>query len=223
MQNNPTYETLKAKACANWETFPDILRERVRRSLSWIGRAEKEIERDDLDAAFIFYWIALDAAYKEGRRESQFEADARNGYLDKIIGLDTRREVYNLIWREFSGPIRVLLDNKYIFQPFWDYHNGLSEEGNWEYWFERRRREVHDALGKQNTRFILHKMFDRLYTLRNQLMHGGATWNRSVNRDQVRDGTRIIRRLVPLFVDLMMDDPDNNWGNAYYPSREILP
>ena len=223
MQNKPTYESLKAKACENWEAFPPILRERIRRSLSWIGRAEKEIEGDDLDAAFIFYWIALNAAYKEGRPESPFEADARNWYLDRIIELDTGQEVYNLIWREFSGPIRVLLDNKYIFQPFWDYHNGLSEEGHWERWFERRRREIHDALGKQNTTFILHKMFDRLYTLRNQLMHGGATWNRSVNRDQVRDGAKIIASLVPCFIDLMMDDPEGCWGSPYYPSIEILP
>ena len=29
---------------------------------------------------------------------------------------------------------------------------------------------------------------DRLYTLRNQMLHGGATWNSNVNRDQVTNG-----------------------------------
>lgn len=223
MQNQPNYETLNEKACVNWDTFSIYLRERLRRSLSWIGRAEKEMKLGDLDAAFIFYWIALNAAYAQGRRESQYELSALNGYLDKIIELDARQEVYTLIWKEFPGPIRVILDNKYVFQPFWDYHNGVAEAENWNYWFDRRRREIHSALGQQDTRFILHKLFDRLYTLRNQLMHGGATWNRSVNRDQVRDGARIIKCLVPCFIDLMMDDPNSNWGTAYYPSREILP
>jgi hypothetical protein len=31
-------------------------------------------------------------------------------------------------------------------------------------------------------------MFDRLYTLRNQLLHGGATWNGAVNRAQITQG-----------------------------------
>ncbi|MXY44355.1 MAG: hypothetical protein F4Y50_09970 [Dehalococcoidia bacterium] len=199
------------------------MRERVRRSLSWIGRAEEENEQSDLDAAFIFYWIALNAAYAEGRREAQHELEARNGYLDKITGLDTRQEVYNLIWKEFHGPIRILLDNEYVFQPFWDYHHGVPERENWEHWFKQSREGVYEALKEQNTRFILHTLFERLYTLRNQLMHGGATWNRSVNRDQVRDGTRIIKCLVPLFIDLMMDDPEGCWGSPYYPSKEILP
>ena len=223
MQNPPTYESLQAKACANWDTLSVFLRERVRRSLSWIGRAEKEMKQGDLDAAFIFYWIALNSAYAEGRRESRYELEALNKYLDKIIELDVRQEVYNLIWKEFSGSIRTLLDNMYVFQPFWDYHNGVPEAANWESQFERSRSFVYSALGREDTNGILSTLFQRLYTLRNQLMHGGATWNRSVNRDQVRDGARIIECLVPLFIDLMMDDPNGDWGNAYYPSREILP
>ena len=63
-------------------------------------------------------------------------------------------------------------------------------------------------------------VFDRLYVLRNQLVHGGATWNSSVNRDQVRDGTRILAFLVPLFIDLMMDNPDIAWGDPCYPVVE---
>ena len=59
-------------------------------------------------------------------------------------------------------------------------------------------------------------LFDRLYVLRNQLVHGGATWNSSVNRDQVKDGARILAFIVPIFVDLMMDNPDRDWGAPYY-------
>ncbi len=40
------------------------------------------------------------------------------------------------------------------------------------------------------------------------------------NRDQVRDGARILGFLVPIFVDLMMDNPDENWGLPYYPVVE---
>ncbi|WP_425067816.1 hypothetical protein [Reyranella sp.] len=40
------------------------------------------------------------------------------------------------------------------------------------------------------------KILDRLYVLRNQLLHGGATWNSSVNRSQVRDGAAVLSRLT---------------------------
>ena len=222
MQDQPTYESLQAKACANWDAFTDILRERVRRSLSWIGRAEKEIEQGDLDAAFIFYWIALNAAYAEGRREAQYELEALNKYLGKIITLDNCNNIHNLIWTEFSGPISSLLQNQYVFQPFWDYHHRPRREP-WKGRFDSSWRKLRRALDCQDTNVTLSTLFERLYTLRNQLMHGGATWNRSVNRDQVRDGASIIASLVPWFIHLMMDDPEGGWGNPYYPSKEILP
>ena len=48
-------------------------------------------------------------------------------------------------------------------------------------------------------------------------MHGGATWHGSVNRAQVGDGARIMAFLVPLFVSLMMANPDEDWGPPDYP------
>ena len=57
----------------------------------------------------------------------------------------------------------------------------------------------------------------RLYTLRNQLMHGGATWRSSVNRDQIRDGTEILADLVPRVIHLLIVNPDEDWGDPCYP------
>lgn len=73
------------------------------------------------------------------------------------------------------------------------------------------------AVGGQVTVDVLAILFDRLYVLRNQLMHGGATWNGSVNRAQVRDGARIMAFLVPLFLKLMLDNPAEPWGAPRYP------
>ena len=63
-------------------------------------------------------------------------------------------------------------------------------------------------------------VFDRLYVLRNQLVHGGATWNSSVNRAQVRDGAAILGFLLPVFVDLMMDNP-RRLGQTLLPGRRL--
>ena len=67
---------------------------------------------------------------------------------------------------------------------------------------------------------VLSILFDRLYVLRNQLVHGGATWNGSVNRAQVGDGARIMAFLVPLFVSLMLENPGEPWGAPRYPPLE---
>ena len=76
---------------------------------------------------------------------------------------------------------------------------------------------MNHALREHDTVRILSILFDRLYVLRNQLVHGGATWNSDVNRDQVRDGASLLGCLLPIFVDLMMDNPDQNWGKPFYP------
>lgn len=64
---------------------------------------------------------------------------------------------------------------------------------------------------------ILSLVFDRLYVLRNQIVHGGSTWGGNVNRQQVRDGAAILGFLMPVFVNLMMENPHEDWGVPFYP------
>ena len=60
-------------------------------------------------------------------------------------------------------------------------------------------------------------MLSRIYTRRNQLIHGGATWNGSVNRDQLRDCVNLMGKPVPLVIEVMMDHPETLSGDACYP------
>jgi hypothetical protein len=53
--------------------------------------------------------------------------------------------------------------------------------------------------------------------LRNQLVHGGATWNSTVNRSQVRDGAAVLGWLLPVMIDIMMNNSDRDWGKPFYP------
>ena len=69
----------------------------------------------------------------------------------------------------------------------------------------------------QQHRHVLLVLFDRLYVLRNQLVHGGATWNSSINRAQVKDGAAVLGWLLPVFIDIMLENPDRDWGKPFYP------
>lgn len=55
---------------------------------------------------------------------------------------------------------------------------------------------IHEA---QARGFIVIVLFDRLYVLRNQLVHGGATWNSAASRAQVHDDAAVLGCLLPVF------------------------
>src|SRR3546814_4789976 len=88
---------------------------RVHRAISWIGRAEACGEDDD--ARFVFLWIAFNAAYAD---ETEFqvvqpgERAAFVGYFSRLIALNQERRIYRAIWQRFSGPVRLLMENRYV-------------------------------------------------------------------------------------------------------------
>ncbi len=212
-----TFEALKTKQRELRNGFPTNLGLRVHRALSWLQRAE--MCGDDQDARFIFLWVAFNAAYAEDHGEIDLTSERSNfgEYFEKVIGLDASERIYGAIWGRFSGPTRVLLDNRFVFQPFWSHQNQVPGYEDWEERFAKSKRKLQRALADHDTKVILTTLFDRLYVLRNQLVHGGATWNSSVNRSQVADGAAIIGSLLPVFVDIMMDNPGEPWGAPYYP------
>lgn len=211
-----SFKELKQRHRQEREAQHSNLRLRLHRALSWLDRAE---QADDLDGRFIFLWIAFNAAYATEIDASMrlSEQETFKAFLEKLCGLDGDKRIESLVWREFSGSIRVLLDNPYVFQSFWDYQSGNIDEATWKRRFSSGKQAAQLALISGNTPALLGVLFNRLYTLRNQLIHGGATWNGSVNRDQLRDCTSLLGKLVPLIIELMMDSADTLWGDACYP------
>ncbi|WP_417614187.1 hypothetical protein [Oceanisphaera sp.] len=209
------YKILKERQREERESYPEGLALRVHRALSWLHRAEQS---EDEDGRFIFLWIAFNAAYaNELGEQRMFEGERFNRYLEKLVGLDSRQQLYNLVWQRYSGAIRVLLDNIYVYQPFWDHSNGLVSGDEWQSRFAAAKQTANIALASKNTTLVLSVVFNRLYTLRNQLVHGGATWNSSMNRQQLKDANAILGDAVPIIISIMMDNADALWGNASYP------
>lgn len=211
------YATLKRIHRERRDGFPETLSLRTHRALSWLQRAEQET--DDPDARFVFLWIALNAAYANEIRDREKFTERRVlvWFLDKLVKSDRERHLYEAVWENFPESIRLLIDNRYVFQPFWDYQSGRVDEATWLAKFEHSKKVARKALGRMDTTKVMSVMIDRLYTLRNQIVHGGATWNSSANRNQVRDGTKILEFVVPTVIYLMMTTPDQLWGEACYP------
>lgn len=213
------FTTLKEKQRAIRDGFPEGLALRVHRALSWLGRAEAE--NDDPDIRFILLWIGFNAAYAADiARETESERGVFQTFFEAIIRLDSGDRVYRAVWQRFPQEIRLLLGNRHIFMAFWKHHNGLPGYEDWADRMSTSQRAINGAIVRKDTAKILSVLFDRLYVLRNQLIHGGATWNSSVNRSQVKDGAALLGVLLPVFVDIMMDNPDHDWGKPHYPVVE---
>jgi hypothetical protein len=212
-----SYDQLKTIQREVRDTFPDSLSLRTHRALSWLNRAEQE--KEDEDARFIFLWIAFNAAYANEIHNRQDFSEKRLllSFLHRLIDADGDNLLYKAVWEHFPKSIRLLLGNKYVFQPFWDYQNGRIDEEEWLALFERSKYAANRALGRMDTKKVLAIVFDRLYVLRNQIVHGGSTWNSGVNRSQVTDSANILGLIVPIVIHLMMENAHQGWGDPCYP------
>lgn len=211
-----THVALKQKQRELRDGFSTELTLRVHRGLSWYGRACAEHE--DIDVRFILLWIAFNAAYaSEIDVDLGGDRDKFRSFFRTLVDLDCDKRIYSLVWSRYPNEVRLLLDNRYVYAPFWAHQNGVEGYADWGDRLARAKHNVNKAMAKQDTPLLLSILFDRLYVLRNQLVHGGSTWCSSVNRDQVRDGGALLANLVPIFLDIMMDNPQHAWGMPFYP------
>lgn len=208
-------DQLKARLKEREEAFDQQTRIRIHRAISWLRRAEAE--PDDPDARFIFLWIAFNAAYGQDLGHESTEPELLTRFLSKLIDADKEGRLHALLFQKYSGSIRILIDNKFVFAPFW---RALREHDSSERWkdrFQASQKAALHAVMSKDTLKVLGIVFDRLYVLRNQLVHGGATWASRVNRAQVGDGCSILGDLVPLMIQSMLEKPDSDWGEVAYP------
>ncbi|MEZ8882543.1 HEPN domain-containing protein [Vibrio sp. 10N.222.51.C8] len=210
------YERLKSKHREVREQHTRSLAVRVHRALSWLNKAEQS---GDLDSQFIFYWIAFNAAYAQhiDRSILMSERGKFQQFLSKIVSLDNEGQLAEFVWQEYTNTIRVVLNNEFIFESYWDAQNGTVSQDEWKQLRTKSIHASHLALASEQTEIVLSIVFSRLYTLRNQLLHGGATWNGKVNRQQIADCTAIMAKVIPLLIEIMMNHPNELWGDSIYP------
>ena len=213
------FEALKAKQRARRAAFPESVGLRVHRAISWLGRAEAE--KTDTDVRFILLWVGFNSTYASDLDATGVsERGSFGAFFDTLVSLDSSHRIYDAVWARFSQEIRLLLANKYVFAPFWHKQNGIEGYDDWEKRLATSQKSIASAIKTFDTSRILSVVFDRLYVLRNQLLHGGATWNSSVNRSQVRDGAAVLSWLLPVFIDIIMENQERDWGRPFYPVVE---
>lgn len=193
------FEKLDAKLKASNEDHP--LRRRLRRSMSWLERADSG--KLDGDVRYIFLWVAFNAAYADdrdargARRVAEWERYKK--YFEKLTENDKYR-IHNILECELMDSSLSLVENKYVFREFWNFlDDGCFSEDEWResqegrtfesdcrrmkklFGFDDQSGSIQEAFRKvgivdrDDTICILYILFGRLNVLRNQIMHGSAT------------------------------------------------
>lgn len=207
---NSTQLTRKLKA----SNLPETLTIRLHRAISWLKSAEKQ--DDNLDVKFISLWIAFNACYAvdlNGISSKPEKAKLRD-FTSSLVHFD-RTRLYNLFWEKYSGPVRVLIENKFVFEKFWEFNRGDID--NYEVSFNKSIAAALNCLSKENIEGLMEIVLERLYTLRNSIMHGGSTYNSKLNRAQLKDACNIMQLLVPIIIDIMLENSEHDWGEIAYP------
>ena len=191
---------------------------RLHRAISWVKCAEDQENNTDLK--FITLWIAFNACYADNDAIEYTLSEKKRfkDFIERLVKSDKEERFFKLLWFKFSGPVRLLIDNKYAYKQFWEAQRG--ERIDWERLFKQSKIDSRNYLAHQQVAELLGLVLDRLYTVRNQLIHGGATYKSKVNRSQVKDAGEILEFLLPIIIDIMLTNIDEDWGVINYPVIE---
>lgn len=183
---------------------------RVWRGLSWLERAEAA---SDPDSRFISLWIAFNAIYghlAEAGRDAQDHASWQS-FLARMVKHDASDALGRILGDQQAAILR-LIDNRFLFRPFWQKQPGATE---------KLRRAVQRTLidfRQGNTLAVLQELFERLYVMRQQVFHGAATSGGKLNRFSLETCTQLLARIVPPMIDTMIvAGPGVDWGEVCFP------
>lgn len=208
-------QQLKRRLKGIKENMPETHAIRLHRAISWLQCAENN--KEDFDIQFISLWIAFNACYAAplDKEYTGTEKERFGNFLVQLIALDEEKRFYNLLWNKFSTTVRLLLENQYVFKPFWDFQRG--EIKVWKPQYDKSYKDCMKYLSKGQVVELLEVVLDRLYTLRNQLMHGGATYKSKVNREQMKQGCAMLQLMICMMIEIMLNNAGEDWGGINYP------
>ena len=187
---------------------------RPHRAISWGKAAEKtEVE----DEQFMFYWIALNAAYNDDMIATESERLKRKIFFDKISELDKDNRIKKALM-SIPNQLRVFVDNKYLYDEYWKTQKGDASEEDFEKHKTLVMQKIYSGLMVREDEIeVLDYLFALMAVLRNQLFHGLATYQSKANREQLGVGVKILKAIIPIIIELVLVHDEVDWGRISYP------
>jgi hypothetical protein len=173
-------------------------------SEKWLSEASNDgVERT---SKFLYYWIAFDSLMDDcislDKKTACFRTRLKE-FLKHVTDIDTNGYLEASLWKSYSNTIRILLDSRYTFKPYWDYQNGKISKEKWVLALKRNNRIALRALEHRDIATLIFVIFERIYTLRNQLLHGSFCPNDICIHSDMRGATLMMSELMPVFLELL--------------------
>jgi hypothetical protein len=185
---------------------------RMWRALSWMERAET-CDPADIEGRFISSWIAFNALYGQIGPDNQpwGDREARDTFLAHVWRIDQHGQLSDLLQTRQTWAFRIIED-KFLSTRFW-------EVG------DRAKTAVRDQLqnarkwvGTPRAERVFHLLFDRLYVLRNQLLHGASTKGSKLNRRALKECGTLLLAFLPVMIGVMIEfGIAEDWGRVCFP------
>jgi hypothetical protein len=189
-------------------------RTRVHRGISWLKASENESLSDDL--RFMCLWTSFNACYASLLEEIYKDERGKMWeFLSKLIDHDKHNSISQCLWDDCFEQAEDIIDNPYLFRDFWQTVHGDDTE--WEYNFEQSILKAKQCKEQKNILLYCMTVIERIYILRNQLVHGGSTHGGKMNRQQLQQCILIMDQFVPVIMNIIMQNPDIDWGLLMYP------
>ena len=198
------------------QTIGESFRVRLHRSLSWAQQMETHQEEDRVDEAFLCSWIALNALFARWDDDLQQclpERQSMQRLIDQCLILDQDRILLKCL-QDLHWHIEQLLSNKYLDTRFW---RELDQDKNEHQADDFSKR--YEFFLRKGQGVLLSQTLLKVYLMRNQLMHGAATYNSDMNRHTLLLCSHIVDQLLRRFLFLLTDGykPSIDLGGLPYP------
>ena len=186
---------------------------RMHRAISWLYACEENVN-DDL--AFLSGWIGFNSCYSippEKMGETEYARIWR--FMQELLDEDNANLISSYVFDEQVGLIDALMNNQYLFRNFWiSIH--IQEEG-WMEEYETSNVRMHIDRDQKNTLNHCNSILQRVYVLRNQVIHGAATFESSMNREQMKVCNTFMYGFLLRVINVMIKNNTKDWGQINYP------
>jgi hypothetical protein len=202
----------KARLTAQRANHPTPIR--FHRACSWLDRVEK-LEEADADLALVSQWIAFNSLY--GQWDTNIghavaDRECWRVFLERILEIDLAGYVREVLESQ-KALVLSLMEDQYLSELFW--HDPGQEKGRRA---RRTKLEAQKWYVEDKWQLILEHVFERIYLLRCQLIHGAATFGGKLNRRSLRRCSVMMGHALTAILSVWIDfGADEDWGIICYP------
>jgi hypothetical protein len=188
---------------------------RFHRACSWLQRAEQIAGKDDLDLALLSQWVAFNSLYGQwdhSIREPLADGVCWRHFLDRMLALDKGSHIADALV-ENKRLVMSIYEDEFLSRYFWQEPTGKRASQA-----KKTKYEAGTWYVERNWMLILERLFERVYFLRCQLVHGASTFNGSLNRTAIRHCSQAMHHLLRAFLMVWINyGSDEDWGIMCYP------